>query len=139
MPVPVPFPGYSFEHAFEFSQAQVKQFADLTGDRNPVHLDEVYAATTPFRKPIMHGFLSGSIFSKVFGTIYPGEGTIYIEQQLIFKRPMFAGQGYVAKCKVVEVNKDKGTVSIDCIVEDADGKVCLQGVARLMNKGVFNP
>ena len=75
-----PAVGLSYEHEFSFSQDSVKRFAEVTGDNNPIHLDSVYAATTPFKKPIMHGFLSGSIFSKVFGTIYPGEGTIYLKQ-----------------------------------------------------------
>ena len=134
----VPAIGYRFEHRFEFSQSQVQQFAEVTGDNNPVHLDEKYAAGTPFKRPIMHGFLSGSVFSKVFGTIYPGEGTIYLEQQMIFKRPMFAGQAYVALFNVTEINPEKGTMTIDCVIEDTDKKVCLQGLARLMNKSVFN-
>jgi acyl dehydratase len=135
----IPSPGYRFEHRFEFSQAQVQKFAEVTGDHNPVHLDEKYAAGTPFKRPIMHGFLSGSVFSKVFGTIYPGEGTIYIEQQMIFKRPMFAGQPYVAMFIVSDVNPEKGTMTIECTVEDSEKKVCLQGLARLMNKNLFNP
>ena len=137
MSKPVPAIGYRFEHRFEFSQSQVQQFAEVTGDHNPVHLDEKYASTTPFKRPIMHGFLSGSVFSKVFGTIYPGEGTIYLEQQLIFKRPMFAGQAYLGVFNVTDVNPEKGTMTIDCLIEDADKKVCLQGLARLMNKSVF--
>jgi len=133
----VPVVGYAFEHPFEFSQSQVQQFAEVTGDHNPVHLDEKYAAATPFKRPIMHGFLSGSVFSKVFGTIYPGEGTIYLEQQMIFKRPMYAGQPYVAIFNITETNPEKGAMTVDCVVVDADKKVCLQGLARLMNKAVF--
>jgi acyl dehydratase len=134
---PVPVVGYRFEHRFEFSQSQVQRFAEVTGDNNPVHLDEKYAAGTPFKRPIMHGFLSGSVFSKVFGTIYPGEGTIYLEQQMIFKRPMFAGQSYVARFSITAVNPEKGTIHVDCSVEDSDNRVCLQGLARLLNNSVF--
>jgi acyl dehydratase len=135
---PVPVKGFQFEHTFEFSQQQVAQFADVTGDHNPIHLDATYAASTPFQKPIMHGFLSGSVFSKVFGTIYPGEGTIYIEQQMIFKRPMFPGQRYIAKFTLIDVDATKSSMTIDCSIEDENRKVCLAGVARLMNKAVFN-
>ena len=135
---PVPVKGYQFEHAFEFSQQQVVEFANVTGDHNPIHLDAAYAASTPFQKPIMHGFLSGSVFSKVFGTIYPGEGTIYLEQQMVFKRPMFAGQPYVARFVITDVDATKGSMTIDCIVEDGSKKACLSGAARLMNKAVFS-
>lgn len=139
MGLPVPVKGYQFEHSFEFSQDNVVRFAEVTGDHNPIHLDPAYAASTPFQKPIMHGFLSGSIFSKVFGTIYPGQGTIYLEQQMMFKRPMFAGQRYTAKFVIKEVEADKGLITVDCSIAGVDDKVCLQGVARLMNKAVFQP
>ena len=135
---PVPVKGYQFDHSFEFSQDDVIRFAEVTGDNNPVHLDPSYAATTPFKRPIMHGFLSGSIISKVFGTIYPGEGTIYLEQSMSFKRPMFSGQRYLAKFSVVDADAGKGSLTIECSIQDADGKVCLQGLARLMNKAVFS-
>jgi len=58
---------------FSYSQEQVNKFAEVTGDNNPLHLDEEYAATTMFKRPIMHGFLGGSVFSKIFGTLFPGE------------------------------------------------------------------
>jgi acyl dehydratase len=134
---PVPVKGFQFDHSFEFSQEQVARFAEVTGDHNPVHLDPAYAAGTPFKKPIMHGFLSGSVFSKVFGTIYPGEGTIYIDQSMAFKRPMYAGQRYLAKFTVTDTDASKGFITIDCLIEDAEGKACLNGTARLMNRNSF--
>lgn len=137
MDVTKPFVGYSYQHEFIFSQDAVKHFAQVTGDSNPIHLDEVYAATTVFKKPIMHGFLSGSIFSKVFGTIYPGEGTIYLKQDMIFKRPMFAQVNYTAKFIIVSLDAQKCTMDIECKIVDADGKVCIEGKATLMNKRVF--
>src|SRR6478735_7268132 len=110
----IPFVGYEFEYGFQFTQVEVKKFADITGDFNPIHLDADYAAQTPFKKPIMHGFLSGSIFSKVFGTQYPGEGTIYMEQQMNFRRPMFVDTKYAVKFKVLECDNEKGSMLIDC-------------------------
>lgn len=134
----VPFVGYEFGYAFEFTQAEVKKFAEVTGDFNPIHLDADYAAQTPFKKPIMHGFLSGSIFSKVFGTQYPGEGTIYLEQHMSFKRPMFVDTKYEVKFKITECDAEKGTMLIDCRILSDEQKVCLEGNARLMNKAIFN-
>ena len=58
-----------FRHTFSFTQEDVIKFAEVTGDKNPLHLDADYAAKTPFSQPIMHGFLAGSVFSKIFGII----------------------------------------------------------------------
>ena len=79
--------GDTYSHEFQFSQEEVNQFAQVTGDKNPVHTDAAYAATTMFKKPIMHGMLSASLFSKVFGTLFPGEGTIYLKQS---SSPLYA-------------------------------------------------
>jgi acyl dehydratase len=133
----VPFEGYEFIYQFRFSQKDVNLFAKATGDFNPIHLDEKYASQTPFKRPIVHGFLSGSIFSKVFGTIYPGEGTIYVEQHLKFKRPMFVETDYVANFIVTHVDKKEGLVTLNCKVINEIGKDCIEGQAVLLNKRVF--
>ncbi|HEX5169191.1 MAG TPA: MaoC family dehydratase [Cyclobacteriaceae bacterium] len=133
-----PVVGQQFEHSFRFTQDDVIKFAAVTGDNNPVHLDETFAATTPFKKPILHGFLSGSVFSKVFGTIFPGEGSIYLSQQMSFKRPMYAGQEYLASFTITEADESKGILTIAGKITDSNGKVCLEGEGKLMNRGVFN-
>jgi len=133
-----PIAGEQFEYPFRFSQADVIQFAAVTGDKNPVHLDEAYAATTPFKKPILHGFLSGSVFSKVFGTIFPGEGSIYMSQTMTFKRPMYVDQDYIASFTIVEAEPTKGLLTITCKISDGKAKICLEGEGKLMNKGVFS-
>lgn len=132
-----PQAGEQFDHVFQFSQQEVIRFSEVTGDVNPVHLDSNYAAQTPFKRPILHGFLSGSVFSKVFGTIFPGEGTIYLSQQLNFKRPMYPDQPYTADFTILETDAAKGLLAITCKISDENGKVCLEGEARLINKGVF--
>ena len=83
-----------FEHLFSFTQEDVEAFAKVTGDNNPVHLDESYAAKTMFKRPIMHGMLGAAVFSKVFGTMFPGEGTIYLSQSLSFLKPMYVSENY---------------------------------------------
>src|SRR5688572_3317080 len=88
--------GTVFTHQFSYTQEEVNRFAEVTGDTNPVHTDAAYAATTMFKKPIMHGFLGGSIFSKVFGTMFPGEGTIYLKQSMSFVKPMYVDTIYEA-------------------------------------------
>jgi acyl dehydratase len=133
-----PTPGEQFEHSFRFSQADVVSFANVTGDKNPVHLDEAYAATTPFKKPILHGFLSGSVFSKVFGTLFPGEGSIYLSQTMAFKRPMYVDHDYLASFTIVAAEPTKGLLTITGKITDNNGKVCLEGEGTLMNKSVFS-
>ncbi|GAB4428479.1 MAG: MaoC family dehydratase [Bacteroidia bacterium] len=127
-------PGQRYEKTFSYTQAEVDTFADISGDRNPIHLDADYAAQTPFKRPIIHGFLGGSIFSRLLGTEFPGEGTIYLEQHLHFKRPMYVDQTYRAVLTVVEVDPDKHRARLSTqVVQDADGKLVIDGEAFVLN------
>lgn len=126
--------GTTYTHEFSFTQDEVVRFAEVTGDKNPVHLDEAYAAGTMFKKPIMHGFLGGSVFSKVFGTLFPGEGTIYLKQSMAFMRPMFVNTVYEVKMTVKEVNKEKHRATVETIIADkSTGDVVINGEASVMN------
>lgn len=110
------------------------KFAEVTGDKNPVHLDEAYAAATMFKRPIMHGFLGGSVFSKVFGTLFPGEGTIYLKQSMSFMRPMYVNTVYEVRMTVKDVNKEKHRANVETnIVDKATGDVVISGEATVMN------
>ncbi len=126
--------GYVYTHTFRFTQAEVAQFAAVTGDNNPVHLDEAYAATTMFKRPIMHGFLGGSVFSKIFGTLFPGEGTIYLKQSMSFMRPMYVETDYEVRMTVKEVIKEKHRMHVETIVVDkSTGDTVISGEATVMN------
>ena len=122
-----------FTHQFQFSQKEVEQFAEVTGDKNPVHTDAVYAATTMFKRPIMHGMLGAALLSKVFGTLFPGEGTIYLKQSLNFLKPMYADTPYEAVFTVKELIKDKNRAIVETVIKDAEGKVCTSGEATVLN------
>lgn len=123
----------TYSHEFQFSQDEVTRFAEVTGDKNPVHLDAAYAAKTMFKRPIMHGMLSASLFSKVFGTLFPGEGTIYLKQTLNFLKPMYVDTPYDAVFTVKEVLKDKNRAIIETVIKDKEGKLCTSGEASVMN------
>lgn len=126
--------GTTYTHEFSFTQDEVVKFAEVTGDKNPVHLDEAYAAATMFKRPIMHGFLGGSVFSKVFGTLFPGEGTIYLKQSMSFMRPMYVNTVYEVRMTVKEVNKEKHRANVETnIVDKATGDVVISGEATVMN------
>ena len=123
-----------YSHPFKFSQEDVNRFAEVTGDKNPVHTDAAFAAKTMFKKPIMHGMLGASIFSKVFGTLFPGEGTIYLKQSLGFLKPMYVDVDYEAIFTVKEVIGDKNRAIIETLIKDkATGLVVTSGEATVMN------
>jgi acyl dehydratase len=127
--------GDIYRHKFVYSQEEVNQFAEVTGDKNPVHIDADYAAKTMFGRTIMHGFLGGSVFSMIFGTLFPGEGTIYLEQNMKFKRPMIPGTEYEAVMTVKEVNREKNSAVVETnIIDIASGKPTIEGSAVVMNK-----
>ncbi|MDR1055009.1 MAG: MaoC family dehydratase [Prevotellaceae bacterium] len=129
--------GDTFTHEFVLSQEDVNTFARITGDNNPIHIDAEFAAKTPFKRPIVHGIFSAAIFSKVFGTMFPGEGSIYMHQDLKFKAPVYAGEPYIAKFEVSEVNIEKHTGVISCLIVDAGGKIYVEGTAKLKNDNQF--
>ena len=123
-----------YTHNFKFSQDEVNRFAEVTGDKNPVHTDADYAAKTMFKRPIMHGMLSASLFSKVFGTLFPGEGTIYLKQSLSFLKPMYVETDYEAVFTVKEVISDKNRATVETLIKDKNtGLVCTSGEALVLN------
>ncbi len=128
-------PGATHRHAFRFSQTDVNEFARVTGDNNPLHLDADFAAQTPFKRPIIHGMLGASIFTKVLGTEFPGYGSVYLGQTLEFLRPMFVDTEYEAVFTVKSINTDKHTAEILGELRDVQtGKVTTRGTAMLMHR-----
>lgn len=107
----------------------VQQFADFSGDRNPVHLDEEFAAKTIFKRNIAHGMIAGSYISAVIGMDFPGPGTIYLSQNFIFKRPVFVGDEIeiMVTVKDIIVDKNRLVLKTDCI--NQNGELVLQGEA----------
>lgn len=126
--------GDQYQENVRFTQKDVNLFADVSGDRNPIHIDEAYAAKTPFGKPIVHGFLAGSVFSKVFGMNWPGEGTIYLYQDMSFRAPVFVEKNYIAKFEIIEHNQERNRATVQCTLEDEEGNQAIIGVAKLLNK-----
>jgi 3-hydroxybutyryl-CoA dehydratase len=113
------------------TEQDIDAFAELSGDINPVHLDEEFAAKSIFKKRIAHGFLTGSLFSTVLGTKLPGPGCIYLSQSLKFRAPVYIGDEVVATCKVTGVDTEKGRVTLACDCS-VNGKTVLEGEAILM-------
>ncbi len=124
--------GAIYKHSFTITQAQVNDFAKVSGDSNPLHLDADYAATTMFKKPIIHGMFGASIISCVLGTKFPGEGAVYLKQNLEFMRPMFVDVTYEATFTVKEIDeKGRATIQTD-IFDQTTNKICTKGEATVM-------
>jgi len=112
-------------------ESDVEQFAAITGDTNPIHLDHDYALATLFKGRIVHGMLTASYISAVLGTKLPGPGAVYISQSLRFKAPVRLGDRVVAQATVMAVDAARRRVSITticCVGETA----VLEGEAVLM-------
>ena len=121
-----------FNYDFSFSQEDVNVFAEVTGDKNPLHLDTEFAEKSIFKRRIIHGFLAGSIFSKILSSFFPGEGTIYLSQSMNFLKPMYADEEYTAHCKVLEILPKNRALLITEVL-DSNGVKSLQGEAVIMN------
>jgi len=106
----------------------IEAFAAVTGDANPVHLDEAYAAATQFKGRIAHGMLSAGYISAVLGTRLPGPGAIYVSQTLNFRRPVRIGDEVTAEVKVSAIDAARGRVTFatQCVVA---GKTVVEGEA----------
>jgi 3-hydroxybutyryl-CoA dehydratase len=106
-------------------------FATVTGDDNPVHLDEDFAKTTSFGGRIAHGMLSAGYISAVIGTKLPGSGAIYLEQTLRFRRPVRIGDEVTARAEVIAIDAERARVTLVTTCRVA-GKVVVEGEATIM-------
>ena len=124
--------GQSASFSKTVSEADVYLFAGISGDFNPLHLDEEYAKGGMFKKRIAHGILTASFISTVLGTKLPGPGAIYAKQDLKFLAPVFFGDTLTATCTVKEIIAEKKRVIMDCVVSNQDGAIVLAGEATLV-------
>ncbi|MBC8048768.1 MAG: MaoC family dehydratase [Chitinophagales bacterium] len=110
------------------SDKDIMQFAEISGDDNPVHVDEVYAAGTMFKGRIAHGILTASYISAVIGTKLPGPGCIYVSQTLNFKAPVRIGDQVETSVRIAELLPEKKRVILACQCS-VNGKTVLEGQA----------
>ncbi len=123
------FIGQSCSLSKSFSLKDVEEFAKLSMDDNPVHLDSVYASNSLFGKRIVHGYLTSSLFSAIIGTKMPGNGSIYIKQDLTFKKPVFHDEVITATVTVRDIKLEKSIVFLDTICTKNNGEVAIEGNA----------
>ena len=111
--------GDTYSKSFPVTDEQIRGFAEYTGDKNPIHLDEQYASETLFKHRIAHGFLVGSFISSVLGNDFPGKSTIYLSQSMRFLKPVFIGDTIKVMVEVLEIT-DKNWLKLktDCLNQD---------------------
>jgi 3-hydroxybutyryl-CoA dehydratase len=124
--------GDSAEVSKTIDDAAVRAFAELTGDRNPVHLDEAYAATTRFGRRIAHGMLGASLISTVLAGRLPGPGSVYLSQTLRFTAPVYLGDTVTARVTVRHVRDDKPVVTLETVCTNQRGERVVVGEAVVL-------
>lgn len=122
--------GMTASYSQTISEADIKQFAGISGDRNPVHMDAEYAENSKFKKRIAHGMISSSFFSALFGTKLPGEGCVYVSQELKFRKPVYIDDTVTATVEVKSIDVDKRRVFFDTYCKVA-GKKVITGSAEI--------
>ncbi len=123
--------GQSAELTRTVAEGDLADFAAVTGDDNPVHLDEAYAAGTAFGGRIAHGMLSAGYISAVIGTKLPGPGAIYVSQSLRFRRPVRIGDAVTAKAEITAIDAAKARVTLATVCT-VNGKAVVDGEAEIM-------
>ena len=114
------------------TERDIEAFAEVTGDRNPVHLDEEFAKTTRFGRRIAHGMLTASLISSVLANQLPGEGSVYLGQTLQFVVPVFPGDEITARVTVIEVRENRPIVELETICVNQRGETVIRGEAKVL-------
>jgi 3-hydroxybutyryl-CoA dehydratase len=110
----------------------IRAFADLTGDHNPVHLDEEFARTTRFGRRIAHGMLSAGLISAVLANKLPGAGAVYLSQSLSFVAPVYPGDTVTARVTVTRVREDKPIVTLETVCTNQRDEPVIRGEAVVL-------
>jgi 3-hydroxybutyryl-CoA dehydratase len=138
--------GMTATFAKTITEADIVFFAGVSGDINAVHLNEEYAATTPFKGRIAHGMLSASLISAVLANRMPGPGTIYLDQRLKFLAPVRAGETVHAKVRVLEIDVNRCRVVLEttcsvkgAVVIEGEAKVKIDSAARRAARASVQP
>ncbi|MGB9846970.1 MAG: MaoC family dehydratase [Desulfotomaculales bacterium] len=113
----------------------IEKFAEVTGDVNPLHLDDEYAQKTVFGRRIAHGMLTASLISNLLGNVLPGPGTVYLRQELKFLAPVYPGDTIEAGVEVLEKNDAKKILRLKTSCRNQEGKAVLEGEAVVMLRG----
>lgn len=123
------FVGQEYKLSKSFTYDEVLSFSKLSLDNNPIHLDEEFARGTAFHNNIVHGFLTGSLFSAIIGTKLPGHGSIYLNQNMNFRKPIYHNEVVTACVKVKEIKREKSLVYLETICFNSKDEIVIDGEA----------
>jgi len=124
-------PGETASLTKTFTDSDVINFSMISGDKNPIHLDENFASKTQFGKRLVHGILTSGLISAVLGMQLPGPGSIYLKQTLIFIAPVFIGDTITATVQISSIRPDKPIITMETICTNQDGVEVIVGSAIL--------
>lgn len=110
----------------------IRKFADVSGDYNPIHLDEEFAKTTRFGKRIAHGMLSGAFISAVLGNEFKDRKIVYLSQTMKFTAPVFIEDTVTATATVTNIREDRGIVTLETVCTNQNGETLVKGEAAVM-------
>jgi len=125
-------PGDTASLSRTISDDDIRAFAEATGDRNPLHLDEEFAKQTRFGRRIAHGMLSASLISAVIASELPGQGGIYLGQTFQFVAPVFPGDTVTARVTVSAVREDKPILKLETVCTNQRDEVVIKGEATIL-------
>jgi len=125
-------PGDKASRITTITDEMIRAFADLTGDTNPVHLDDAYAAGTRFRRRIAHGMIAAGLISAALANDLPGPGTVYLSQTLQFKAPVYPGDTLTTSVEVKSVRPDKPIATLGTVCKNQDDVIVLEGEAVVL-------
>ena len=114
------------------AEADIYNFAGISGDFNPIHVNEEFAKTTRFGKRIAHGMVTASFISTLIGMYMPGKNALYLSQEMKFVKPVFIGDTLTATATVLEKIVEKKILVLETIIKNQDDQVVLAGQARVM-------
>ena len=123
--------GDQFKWERFISAEDVKRFAEVVGDLNPIHLDAEFAEKSFFKKRIVHGAFLGGLISKVLGMDFPGQGTVYLSQDSAFKRPVYPDTTVTIEVKVIKVIAEKRRLVLETNILNENSEICMTGSATI--------
>ena len=129
--------GDSFESEKSYTREDVLEFARLTGDDNPIHIDKEYGRASEFGRNIVHGNFVVASFSSGIADNFPGPGTIVMQKEILFIRPVFTDERYKLITKISSINYSENKAVIKYYLKNSAGKTCVRMTSTIKNKKLF--